>query len=436
MNNLIATGGPLKPVPSGWSSDQRSVPVRQDAIRGDGLLCRPSVRRVSQNRRVIRATAADGAPIVALVDADTSGLVSEALRRYDASRAEAFLAVLVPYKTPPLLDAREDGTVLTLCAVGEEVESIVGASSDPATWCYLLLDTATRRGPDRWIIEVVDRATAPLLPCAHRKPSLDVVVPHRGPDDLLAGCLSSIQRQDGPVRIALAYDQVVGRRVEHLESAFRFEPHPVGPYIFRQHVGLTTDQRFLAFQDSDDIALPDRFSAMLAHLQATGSDIVGCHELRLDDLSGEVRTRRFPLDASAAFAAGPFHAQFFPTTVVAVDAFRAVGGLSSHLRFGCDLQFLLRASLALRMSNVDRFLYVRRRRRGSLTTASATGLESAVRLDHRRRWIDDFASVRNGEMAIETSSLVVQTPAERPALIDLPTGRSVPLRLRTGEGAA
>ena len=82
----------------------------------------------------------------------------------------------------------------------------------------------------------------------------------------------------------------------------KFSPAPVGPYVIRQELAENSVGPLLALQDSDDLSCYDRFVVQSNALVETGCDIVGSHELCLDEMRGVVQPVRFPLDSSAALA--------------------------------------------------------------------------------------------------------------------------------------
>jgi hypothetical protein len=197
-------------------------------------------------------------------------------------------------------------------------------------------------------------------------------------------------------------------------------PNPAGPYVLRQWLAGWAGEDILAFHDSDDLSCQDRFGRLHAEMARWGCDMVGSHELRCDDFGREIRAVRFPLDVSAALGAGPGHAQLFPTAAVRRAAFHRTGGLSTDRVFANDTQFLLRAYFHMIIRNADAFLYVRRKRPGSLTTTSETGLDSPARQEIGRCWKKDFEAVRGGLLPLEESSLRASASTGRHAFRRLP----------------
>ena len=114
---------------------------------------------------------------------------------------------------------------------------------------------------------------------------------------------------------------------------------------------------------------------------------------------------RFPLDVNKAFVGKPGHALLHPTSAILRRKYEEVGGFSTDRRFGLDYEFLLRAYFTTKIKNVDEFLYIRRRRMNSLTTADATGLDSSIRLHLTKLMKDSFMKIKSGELKIENSDI-------------------------------
>ncbi len=203
-------------------------------------------------------------------------------------------------------------------------------------------------------------------------------------------------------------------------------PAGCGPYVIRQALINRSLETALVWQDSDDIPCADRFVTLWSEIEASGCDLVGSHELRLNELSERVEARRFPLDASAALESGPGYTMSPVTTMLRRSAFHRAGGLSTDQRIANDTQFLLRAFFHMRFRNVDAFVYIRRRHAESLTESPATGRRAPLRRQLGRAWFADFRAVQAGALRLEDSSLrpiagtrhyrIERFPAEIPVL--------------------
>ena len=175
--------------------------------------------------------------------------------------------------------------------------------------------------------------------------------------------------------------------------------------MIRQELAGRSSEPLLALQDSDDLSCYDRFTALSAEIAATGCDMIGSHELRVDEIGQHVVAVRFPLDATAALTRQNVFALLHATLMIKREAFFSAGGLSTDQVVANDTQFLMRAFFHCRIRNVDDFLYIRRRHGRALTIApeTAAGNDLRSRLDHQ--WTEDFEAVKRGELALEESSL-------------------------------
>jgi hypothetical protein len=185
----------------------------------------------------------------------------------------------------------------------------------------------------------------------------------------------------------------------------RFSPAPVGPYVIRQELAENSAEPLLTLQDSDDLSCYDRFVMQSDALAETGCDIVGSHELCLDEIRGVVQPVRYPLDGSAALALCANHALLHGTLMTYRSVFFDLGGLSTDLVIANDTQFLLRAHFNSSIRNVDEFLYIRRRHAASLTNAPETIFDNPLRRRLSSVWTRDFDAIKRGELKIEDSSL-------------------------------
>ncbi|GFZ94276.1 hypothetical protein CYANOKiyG1_05060 [Okeania sp. KiyG1] len=62
----------------------------------------------------------------------------------------------------------------------------------------------------------------------------------------------------------------------------------------------------------------------------------------------------------------------------------------------------------MNIRNIDKFLYIRRKRQGSLTTSEETRLGSEERLNLDRLWKSDVEKIKSGELSLSNSSLAVE----------------------------
>lgn len=374
--------------------------------------------------------------VVALIDEQTHPLLIDALARLDELTGTNKLILLIPPKTPPSVTYRRDGSVTSLIASGEWTSELLqGNCKSPEEFCYRALSIACADTTRTTAIDVVHGASLVQKGESSISCRIDAVIPHRGDNTHLLSAVSSLVDQVSG-HIFVCFDQIpedcvisslkFGRSNVVVSEVY---PSPAGPYVIRQHYGLSSRAEYLAFQDSDDISLPNRLDAQIDFARSANADVVGCHELRLDDLTKTVEIIRLPIDVNYALECGSQHAQLFPTTIIRTEALKNLGGLSTVRPFGSDRAFQLRAYFSARLMNLDAFLYIRRRRPFSLTEAPATGLRSLVRQQLEREWNDAFSAVRAGTTPIELSALRVEQTNEAYTILAPLSGHASSARL-------
>lgn len=377
---------------------------------------------------------------LAAVTADTRPLLARALGEHPAHGDTPALTLLVPPRPAP--DAACSKHLVTaFIATGGWVRAMLQARDLAAPdLCYRLL-SAILAGPEPAArLRIVDRTTPDDVVAASSRPSIDVILPHRGGAALLGAALDGLSRQTLPARTILCFDErpdpALVRRLAGCAALALHQvvPDPAGPYVPRQHFALSSTADYVAFQDLDDISMPARL-AMLAAAAASGADLAGSHELRCDEINRRVAAIRYPLDVNRALDLCDGSVQLFPATLVDRATLQRLGGFSTDRTFGADRQFQLRAYGSARIVNVDAFLYVRRRRAASLSTSAETGMQSPERLRINRDWDAALARVRNGAPADDEGALAVTPSATDFAIRDLRTGRVAPALLRTPPGA-
>ena len=243
-----------------------------------------------------------------------------------------------------------------------------------------------------------------------------MVIPHKDSLNLLTRCLHHLNQIEYlPDTINCCFDddgyaQLNTDNYNNLKERIKIyinSPDNVGPYPPRHYSILNTDKDYIFFQDSDDIPVAGRFEKQLAALQNRDLDMIGSHELRIDEFAQALMIIRFPMDASASLAAQCFHPLYHPTALITKTAYLKTGGFSTNLRFGYDSQFLLRSHFFLKIGNIDDFLYLRFKRPNSLTTDPKTRIGSNLRALLIWRWTVDFRLVMENKINLEDSSLGV-----------------------------
>jgi glycosyltransferase involved in cell wall biosynthesis len=218
-------------------------------------------------------------------------------------------------------------------------------------------------------------------------------VPHYRCKEWLSDTLSSLvgqsHRPDGIVVIDDCSSPPPTEIVQRFpEVTLLAAAENVGPYRLIQQVIGETDYDAYLFQDADDWSSPDRLETLLAEAERTGAEMVGSNEMRLLCDEGKVVPWSYPRDVNAAIQSCPnVYPMVQHTALVSRDLVMRLGGFASGMRFGGDTEFLRRAHFAATIVNVPQYLYFRRIRTGSLTTAPETGFQSLERKrTHGRIW--------------------------------------------------
>jgi len=325
----------------------------------------------------------------------------------------AFIA-LVPRRPSPQIDASYgEPTSSFLCssAVFERFVEL-GIFCRGKTLCFAVLRTIVEGSLD------VDRLLVRQVPLPARleyaatSGSKALVMPHRGDPAFLRAALKYIGKtKDAELKVRVGLDVEDCAPYETFPDEFPdveffdFSPSPLGPYVIRQELAERSSETLLTLQDSDDLSSYDRFAVLGAALTETGCDIVGSHELCIDEIRSLVQPVRFPLDCTAALNLCPNHALLHGTMMTRRRVFFNAGGLSTHLPIANDTQFLLRAHFSSTIRNVDEFLYIRRRHATSLTNAPETVYDNPLRRRLSKEWTGDFRAIVRGELKLEDSSL-------------------------------
>jgi hypothetical protein len=360
---------------------------------------------------------------LAALDCDAILLIEDHLREdcerslaalwNDVPERESAFLVLVPRSDPPVVDPRYERPVGSLLCTPGIFRAFLAVHPD--CWSETFLFAMLRAIADG--IFDVDRLLVRQIPAALRTPHAceipkAVLVPHRGELGHLRSALRYLSRTRSngiSIHVGLdvddpaAYGCVV--REHGAVRFFRSDPAPLGPYVIRQELAERSTEPLLCLQDSDDLSCHNRFDVLAAALAEGGYDMVGSHELCLDQIRAVVHPVRFPLDASGALKMCPNHALLHGTLMTRRSAFFECGGLSTHLPIANDTQFLLRAYFSMKVRNVDEFLYIRRRHPASLTNAPETVYDNPLRRSLNAQWTADFEAIKRGEMKLEESSL-------------------------------
>ena len=324
--------------------------------------------------------------------------------------------VLVRRRTPPRQGARFDGLVMSFActsAVFRDLVTIAGNEA-PERMCFALLNALMngRMCPVRLTVHELGRnGLRKPIQAADELGQIAVIMAHRGKRRHLEAALTFLSALDGGcpmLRVGLDIDRPLAyRRMLKGESVefFWAQPAPAGPYVIRQALADRSTEETLIFHDSDDISCHDRVATLTGEMRRTGCDLLGCHELRVDEVSKEVLAIRFPLNVSAALCNFSGHQFLHPSSAIRRDGFIRAGGFSTNQHIASDTQFILRAYFSLGIRNFDGFLYIRRKHPAALTVAKETALNIPLRARLARTWRADFDAVKTGNLALEQSSL-------------------------------
>jgi len=325
------------------------------------------------------------------------------------------VVVLIPWQASPDRYQRMDGAVHSFActpAVHEDLLAIDPACA-PEHLCYALLEAMLNGNI------AVDRVVVRQLPYPEHFTDHKVdpvpaglIMAHRGRPGYLQTSLHYLSKANGmDVRVRVGLDgeepsdyDGLAKRYPRTEF-YNLQPVPLGPYVIRQELALRSTEPLLAFHDSDDISCTDRFSALYTEMRRTRAALVGCHELRVDEINREVLAIRFPLDATEGLRRCYGHALLHPTSMVTRDGFFNAGGFSTSFAISSDTQFLLRCYFKLRIRNADGFFYIRRRHPTALTVAPDTNMDAPMRVYLTKCWETNFEAVKRRRIALDQSAL-------------------------------
>lgn len=334
------------------------------------------------------------------------------------------LTIFIPYLFPPLTNFRLDGEVKSFLISGAfkfDYFHLLSNNQEFKTIAYKISHNFlnSRASKNVNIFQIGKRRCVQNQDTLTEKESLNkslLIIPHKGPLRLLNRCLQHVNAMNFfPFKINVCFDDLTYekfslnkyRNIQGKVSIYTNHPLNVGPYLCRHYSSINTACKFIFFQDSDDISVSDRFLVQIRELKERKLEMIGSHELTIDELDKCISITRFPLDVGSALSSGGFHPLFHPTTLITKKAYLKTKGFSTDLKIAYDTQFLLRAFFFLKIGNVDEFLYLRFRRKNSLTTNPRTKLGNKLRNFLLWRWVIDFRLVRENKIDINNSSLGV-----------------------------
>jgi hypothetical protein len=378
----------------------------------------------------LEAVAAENVSHVAVVKAEMASSFYEASPQLlsELSAGSRGAIVLVTLRPCPWPEAASDGRVYSFLATMDVFRQLLAQAPDAVPWqlCFRLLFAALngKLPLDRLLIRQLPYPE--LNEAASECPPVAVIMAHRGDPEHLRTALHFLHRLDS-ARISPQIGLDVENPAEYRQMAedyprarfLHVQPSPAGPYVIRQELAERASPELLMLHDSDDVSCSDRVTSLYGEMCASNCDFVGSHELRVDELTGEIFAIRFPLDVIAALRERAGHALLHGTGMIRRDSFLKSGGLSTDQMVANDTQFLFRAYFSMKIRNVNSFLYVRRRHAGALTVAPETANGIPLRVDLDLRWRADFQRIKQGEMTVAESSLRQMRTATRHRLVGL-----------------
>jgi len=325
------------------------------------------------------------------------------------------ILVLVPRKPAPELEQRWDGEVGSFVVSVGLLRAFKKSNLSEDCSCFNLLYWALNNGSHGVSFECVQVPLQPSRPAAKTSQNdegVQWIIPHKGPLFMLETCLRSASESRCSADIvSVCFDEETTADHRKLVEQFPWAefycsaPHSTGPYVSRERFLCSGATPIVLFQDSDDAPTLSRRRVLLSQMRESGADLIGSHEVHVHETWRKVYAIRYPLDPSAALAAGQGHTLLLPTSAGRREAIKAAGGFSTNRIFNSDLEFVLRMFFFLRLRNVDEFLYIRRIRAGSLTQAPETGHFSPERQAHTAALGKDFERVKRKELLLEDSCL-------------------------------
>ena len=247
--------------------------------------------------------------------------------------------ILIPRKSAPVLEESWDGNVGSFIAPVGLIRAFCRSRTSECFSCFDLLHWALNNRSHGVSFECLQ------VPLQSRRPggattwgsSAQWIIPHKGPLFMLETCLRSVgESRVLSDAVSVCFDEETTH--EHHEFAerypwvefYRSTPHSNGPYVSRERFLRSDASPVVLFQDSDDAPTVSRRRALVSQLVESGADLIGSHELRVNEVSRKVHAIRYPLDASAAIAASGEHTLLFPTSAGRRQAIKAAGGFSTN----------------------------------------------------------------------------------------------------------
>lgn len=331
----------------------------------------------------------------------------------------AEIILLLPYLEPPTENSRTDNAVQSFMISKRVFDSTAFSLVDPVKFIYHTVNFYLNSSASKNIEIAQVGKPAPCFVSTKdeilsKLNNASVQITHKGPLRLLKRCLAHLNNTEViPKEIEICFDDPsyknldlrMFKSIANKVTLYKNTPLGVGPFLARQYMAEQSNYQYIYLLDSDDIAVRSRFSKLMTELEKRNLDLLGSHELRIDQISKRLVIVRFPLDVNFALAKKSFHPMLHGTCIITKPGFLKAGGYSTEGKFGYDSQFLLRAFFFLKIGNIDDFLYLRFLRKHSLTTAKKTMHGTKLRKFMTWRWAVDFNLVYSGKLNLSDSTL-------------------------------
>ena len=90
-------------------------------------------------------------------------------------------------------------------------------------------------------------------------------------------------------------------------------PHSIGPYVSRERFLRSGTAPLVVFQGiGQHQPVSRRRTLFISQLLETGADLIGSHEIQVNEIWRQVHAVRYPVNASAALAASEGHTLLLP----------------------------------------------------------------------------------------------------------------------------
>ncbi|SIO95736.1 glycosyltransferase family 2 protein [Vibrio spartinae] len=238
---------------------------------------------------------------------------------------------------------------------------------------------------------------------------ISVLIPHYNQPILIIGAIESIMRtclsdvqvlvaddhssEDNYIQLRYALEYLIRKNGLNIRL-FRSDKN-VGTYRLKNDIINKIDTEFISFHDADDYSVPMRLDYLYTLMSKNNSiDIMGSSYMDFYQnlhTANTFRIKKFYRIPFIAHQLGKKYLSFQPSQLIRFSIFRILGGFDGTTRIAADDDFLLRAIHCVKVRNINRPLYIKVERESSLTTSSATGFQSEVRLNY----IEKLDQLRN-----------------------------------------